>query len=148
MARHCLRNFILISGTLLSLLIVVAFVVSAWWACMLQIEPVAAYIMAGNVSVLHDDPLVNLIAFDQHSHGLSRWATFARSDGSDNWAYFVRIPLYAVFAAVAVPTLLVWRFWPKPVKPGHCRCGYDLRGNTSGVCPECGQPFEAKGDAP
>ena len=22
--------------------------------------------------------------------------------------------------------------------PGHCRCGYDLTGNISGVCPECG----------
>lgn len=23
--------------------------------------------------------------------------------------------------------------------PGHCPCGYDLTGNTSGVCPECGE---------
>ena len=43
-----------------------------------------------------------------------------------------------LFLFVAIPTLLVWRFGPKPVKPGHCRCGYDLTGNTSGVCPECG----------
>ena len=29
----------------------------------------------------------------------------------------------------------------KPVKwtPSHCRCGYDLTGNVSGVCPECGE---------
>ena len=26
-------------------------------------------------------------------------------------------------------------------------CGYDLTGNESGVCPECGQPFEPTGDA-
>jgi len=26
-------------------------------------------------------------------------------------------------------------------KPGHCRkCDYDLHGNVSGVCPECGTP--------
>ncbi len=54
-----------------------------------------------------------------------------------------RVPLYAVFATVAVPTLLAWRFWPKPLKPGHCRCGYDLTGNTSGVCPECGVEVRA-----
>ena len=28
--------------------------------------------------------------------------------------------------------------------PGHCRqCGYDLTGNESGVCPECGRAVEA-----
>jgi len=26
--------------------------------------------------------------------------------------------------------------------PGHCDwCGYDLTGNTSGTCPECGKPL-------
>ena len=47
-------------------------------------------------------------------------------------------PLVYAFVAVVLPTLLVWRFWPKPPKPGHCRCAYNLTGNTSGVCPECG----------
>ena len=53
-------------------------------------------------------------------------------------AYFIDLPLYAAFAAVALPTLLMWRHCPKPRGPGHCRCGYDLTGNTSGACPECG----------
>lgn len=26
------------------------------------------------------------------------------------------------------------------VKPNTCECGYDLTGNVSGRCPECGQP--------
>ena len=65
-----------------------------------------------------------------------RWDWWNHWDVS-NWAVLF-LPLYAVFAAVAIPTMLVWRFGPKPVKPGHCRCGYDLRGNESGVCPECG----------
>ena len=47
-------------------------------------------------------------------------------------------PLWPVFLAAAVPTTLLWwrdRHYPK----GHCQtCGYDLTGNISGVCPECG----------
>ena len=52
-------------------------------------------------------------------------------------------PLYAVFAAVAVPTLLVWRLLPKFPR-GHCRrCGYNLTGLTEARCPECGAGFES-----
>ena len=37
-----------------------------------------------------------------------------------------------------VPTALLWRV-DRRVPPGHCRrCGYDLTGNVSGRCPECG----------
>ena len=39
--------------------------------------------------------------------------------------------------AVVVYLRLAW----KP-KPGHCtKCNYDLTGNTSGRCPECGEPI-------
>jgi hypothetical protein len=54
------------------------------------------------------------------------------------------------------PTTIVLPMWPLGVvclallviairrgrgpKPGHCRkCGYNLTGNVSGVCPECGE---------
>ncbi len=62
------------------------------------------------------------------------------------WTFGFTLPLVYPFASAAVPTLLVWRFGRKPIKPGHCRCGYNLTGNQSGKCPECG--VEAKGDAP
>ena len=52
------------------------------------------------------------------------------------------IPLYALFLAVAIPTLFVWRFVPKFPR-GHCRrCGYNLKGLTEARCPECGTEFE------
>jgi hypothetical protein len=28
----------------------------------------------------------------------------------------------------------------RQILPDHCRCGYNLTGNVSGVCPECGTP--------
>ena len=144
MLRPRLRTFTLWTGTLLCGLIVAGFVVSGWWSLMLQLGGVAVYVMAGSVTVLIDDPFNYPVLVDWHSHGLSRWATFARADFLTTWVEF---PLLAATLAVTIPTLLIWRFWPKPPKPGHCRCGYDLHGNTSGRCPECGEPAEPKGDA-
>jgi len=47
------------------------------------------------------------------------------------------LPLWIPFVIVAIPTLILWR-WTR-FEPGHCQtCGYNLTGNTSGICPECG----------
>lgn len=40
----------------------------------------------------------------------------------------------------AVPTALLWWLDRRRSPPGHCRrCGYNLTGNVSGKCPECGK---------
>ncbi len=50
----------------------------------------------------------------------------------------VLIPLWMPLAALGLPTALLWYRDRRPPK-GHCPiCGYDLTGNVSGVCPECG----------
>jgi hypothetical protein len=56
-----------------------------------------------------------------------------------SWATWVRIPLWIPFFALAIPTTLLWR---RPLPSAqHCEsCGYDLTGNMSGICPECGEP--------
>jgi hypothetical protein len=59
------------------------------------------------------------------------------------WAGGFTWPLVYPFLAVGIPTFLVWRYGRKPVKPGHCRCGYDLMGNESGTCPGCGVEVQA-----
>lgn len=50
----------------------------------------------------------------------------------------VSVPLWMLLGLFLVPTAFLWwrdRTYPK----GHCcQCGYDLTGNVSGVCPECG----------
>ena len=52
----------------------------------------------------------------------------------------VFVPCWIPFVIVALPTaLLFWRDHTRRIPPGHCRCGYDLTGNTSGRCPECGK---------
>lgn len=50
----------------------------------------------------------------------------------------VCLPLWIPFLLTAVPTgFLCYR--DRRIPPGHCQsCGYDLTGNVSRVCPECG----------
>jgi len=49
------------------------------------------------------------------------------------------IPLWFVFAMIAIPTAYLYYRDFKAIPPGHCQqCGYNLRYNTSGICPECG----------
>jgi len=54
----------------------------------------------------------------------------------------VQVPLWLVTAATAgLPLLWAarWLLRRRRVPGGHCqRCGYNLTGNVSGVCPECG----------
>ncbi len=48
-------------------------------------------------------------------------------------------PLVAVMLGLPPDVILVWRWRAGRVRPGHCNhCGYNLTGNVSGVCPECG----------
>ena len=48
-----------------------------------------------------------------------------------------------VVCLVWLPTRWLWHRdrQSQRIRPGCCpRCGYDLTGNTSGVCSECGEP--------
>ncbi len=68
--------------------------------------------------------------------------------GYEHWDYFdytkhLYVPMWCILLAVAIPTLVLWRVDRRQLH-GRCRrcwrCGYNLTGNTSGVCPECGEP--------
>jgi hypothetical protein len=72
-----------------------------------------------------------------------RWkALYYRSAGGTR----VFIPLWMPFLIAAIPTgLLWWRDRRIPSPPGHCqKCGYNLTGNMSGTCPECGEKVDAQ----
>ena len=63
------------------------------------------------------------------------WMPYLEVDDGLFWAC---IPIWIPLVIVGIPTIQVWRRARRPT-PGHCWCGYDLRGNESGKCPECGR---------
>jgi len=77
-------------------------------------------------------------------HHCGRW--YANPKGKA-----VRIPLILPLAALLLPTSVLW-LRDRPIPPGYCpTCRYDLTGNISGVCPECGsgvpnQPQKSTGE--
>ena len=54
------------------------------------------------------------------------------------------LALWIPFVALLLPTLLLWFLDRRRPGPGRCRrCNYDLTGNLSGICPECGAAAES-----
>ena len=57
------------------------------------------------------------------------------------------VPISFIFLISATLTTILW-FHCRRIPPGHCqRCGYNLTGNVSGVCSECGKPCEPDASA-
>ena len=63
------------------------------------------------------------------------------------------VSIIAMIALCFVFGVVVWpmvrqRERERLAKAGRCaRCGYDLTGNTSGICPECGTTVSQKSDS-
>ncbi len=50
------------------------------------------------------------------------------------------VPLWIPFLIIAIPTVYLIYRDRRRFRPGHCEeCGYNLTGNVSGTCPECGE---------
>lgn len=63
------------------------------------------------------------------------WIPFRYRWGVDG---LIALPLWPIPATLVARAVWRWRRSPRS-GPGLCRtCGYDLSGNVSGVCPECG----------
>lgn len=57
-----------------------------------------------------------------------------------SWRYLSDAHIQFLHYVIAVPPLTSLCFgWRRVYRSGLCQeCGYDLTGNVSGVCPECG----------
>jgi len=67
------------------------------------------------------------------SQSSSTYRSYARY----HWSML--LPLWIPFLLVTAPTAVLWWRGRSRIPPGHCQnCGYNLTGNVSGICPECG----------
>lgn len=75
-------------------------------------------------------------AFPQRALGL--WWPIVRSGEA------LVMPVWIPAMAISIPAIL--SRWLRRQRPqGSCRrCGYELTGNVSGICPECGTSIEAQ----
>lgn len=77
---------------------------------------------------------------------IASYPSYARamSKNGSFWSYFFFSLNFGLLISILLSALAVapWRIaaWHRRRKPGCCTaCGYDLTGNVSGRCPECGR---------
>jgi len=124
----------------------IAAVLSPWWTLSYGDWNTWFCIGPGSLMIVFDDPAfpsgplelwVERVDPEQYSW---RWRLGMEFPDVSwgNRGRFARCPLWLLallFGAAA------WSLRPRHPKLGCCReCGYDLRGNVSGRCPECGTP--------
>ncbi len=69
----------------------------------------------------------------------TRWLP-AYGPATRGMGWWISIPLWIPFLVFASPTVYLFQRNRHHISPGHCQnCGYNLTGNVSGVCPECGE---------
>ena len=71
--------------------------------------------------------------------GLPTGVTWGHIHPTYRVVWQINVSLWLLVAAIAIPTVVLWYLDRRRPAPGACRCGYDLTGNKSGVCPECGR---------
>ncbi len=131
MRRRRWRTVVLWGGCTVCALIAVLFVASGWWSFVVQIGSWDVEVFGGACAIdFYGNWFDDIVVVYGHGFGLSLWNTWSSE--------LTQFPLWLPFLIVAIPMIIMWGFVPKFPR-GHCRrCGYDLTGNTSGVCPECG----------
>jgi hypothetical protein len=145
-------------ATLGSVVLVMIAVITcwAWTSFVTESHSWVLGVQVGAVTVVHAKPAGFLPHLER---GLAfRWTQFSFDDWSQfalwpkyDWRSRIRhasVPLWLPLVIMAVPTGTLWWLDRRRIPPGHCqKCGYNLTGNVSGRCPECGEPAAQPSEA-
>lgn len=157
MTRRRTRRALAFAGLALCLLMLVALLLNQWWDYYGVTDAVGTtiYISRGSLGVTWVEGQswfatgTSTVAYSNRS---PNWSLFPSTTNAlwSNWKIWPAlekngkfhtgtIPLWILFVLIAVPSAIaLWRTRRLAVA-GHCtRCGYNLTGNTTGRCPECG----------
>ncbi|MCL4196643.1 MAG: hypothetical protein KJZ69_04055 [Phycisphaerales bacterium] len=143
-----LRSTIKWGGTVLTVLLLAVWLGSAWWQVPLRQGGGRGAIGLGAGQLLATWPMrgpapsrgMYVEAFELRIGGFSWWFASRHLPVvvKGSTLHLVGVPLWSLALATGLPSAWLW-FRDRRRAPGLCvHCGYDLRGNASGVCPECG----------
>ncbi len=114
-------------------------------------QPHTLWLMGGQIELSHTPNIYKVLvkrgypAILKHKNWLApelRWPRYRENTFGNWWA---DMPLWVVLLLAASSTGILFHRDRHGILPGHCgACGYDLTGNVSGVCPECGSSIAAR----
>jgi len=84
------------------------------------------------------DSQVRLRFGKSHNYPPNKWGGY----DIDLWPVkgSTAVPLWIPLVVIAIPTAFLFWLDRRRIPSGYCKkCGYDLTGNVSGICPECGE---------
>lgn len=144
MLRASLCRWSLAAATALLILVWIG---SRWWSLVGGLGPFWGFVQSGGLGVGYIEDGVRphlMIAENTDSGRFWWWFDDQRGGASPDFI----IPLWLFIAAAGSAAVLSWMRRAAPQSSGCEACGYDLRGNVSGRCPECGRPTEAANQHP
>lgn len=163
--RHRLRRVTKWTSTFLSALILLVWILSvplitrSPLALIYDRPPVWAVLQYGNIMSFikqHDTGVYHQGLVLTHQNPASNWhgrlryglllPSLEHDESKNYWEGY--LPLWLPFLMFAAPTAFLW-YRDRRIPAGHCQaCGYDLRGNVSGICPECGKQIPVPVNTP
>ena len=133
------------AGLLACTLLASTIVLSRWWSFAWTAGNYWGFVQWGGIAFGYHNSVdaFRWLVSRNTPPGLYFWL-FEHEPGNQYGAPSFITPLWLPLAAIGLTTIVVWRRGLLRL-PGTCqKCGYNLTGNVSGVCPECGMPTSSK----